>query len=81
MYVHALENPATLAARWFETVVEYINNVDMYWTKSGSNAAEIFFSKRVRTRRTTLSSLDPYLSIPFPSSFPQSVKSGPWGVK
>lgn len=41
MYVHALENPATKAARWFETVVEYINNVDMYWTESGSNAAEI----------------------------------------
>ena len=42
MYVHALENPTTLAARWFETVVEYINNFNMYWTESGSNAAEIF---------------------------------------
>ena len=41
MYVHALENTATLDVRWFETVVEYINNVYMYWTESGSNAAEI----------------------------------------
>jgi len=30
MYVHALENPATLDGRWFETVFEYIKDVNMY---------------------------------------------------
>lgn len=65
MYVHELQNPTPLAARWFETVVDYSNGVNMYWTESGSEQCfPDYFSKKLWTNKTNLSlSLGPLICL------------------
>jgi hypothetical protein len=80
MYVHALENPATLAARWLETAVEYINNVNVCIELSLRAMLQRFFSVKECGQEGQLSlPWTPYLSILFPPSFSPIRKVGSVG--